>query len=237
MQVGSPRVCRCRVVYVTCAVALQRSYFDGLDDQILSNIVEKLGADLYLGPSPHPPAALVPVPKINSEAIPPEINSTPPLMAPCSPEDRSLSSGSHVYTHYPDAEAAKDCDASEAGSALQALACLNRRFRRLVYGQCSTCVCTVPTLISHAVRNMASHLTGLDLSHCGGTLHDHHCEPLRRLRGIRCLNLSNCCNLTGQALAYLSKASQLTKLDLSKCRYSSQRASLCTLDTIRCCFW
>eukprot|EP00892_Ulva_mutabilis_P010859 jgi/Ulvmu1/8145/UM040_0042.1 len=198
--------------------ALKRSYFDGLDDEVISKIIGFLGRDLYLGAAPIPSAALVPLTKINIVATPATTDSTPILTPRPSSKDVHISSSSHVYTHFPDAKAARNDDASNAGSALQALACLNQRLRKLVFAQCTTCVCTIPTLIPHAVRNMASCLTSLDLHHCGGLLHDHHCESLRHLRGIQHLNLSGCFHLTGQALAYLSKASQLTRLDLGKCR-------------------
>lgn len=197
---------------------MQRSHFDGLDDEILAKIISKLGDGLYLGSVPHLPAALVPVPKQCPADAQTEISCTPTLVARSSSQDLTRTSCSHFHTHYPDEDAAKDCDNFHAGAALQAIACLNRRFRQLIFNQCSTCVCTVPTLIPHAVRNMASHLTRLDLHHCGGLLHDHQCEPLKQLSNLQRLNLSNCYYLTAVALTYLSKATQLTWLDLSNCR-------------------
>lgn len=224
--------CYCAITFASGALILsetrcqnrldvQRSCFDALDDEIILNIIGKIGGGIYLGSVPHPPAALVPVPNHCCADVQTEITCTPKLVARTSPQDRVRASGSHIHTHYPDEEAAKDSDAVGAGAALQALACLNRRFRWLVFSQCSTCVCTVPTLIPHAVRNMPSHLTGLDLHHCGGLLHDHQCEPLRQLSSLQRLSLSSCVHLTGVTLAYLSKASQLTWLDLSNCRCAS----------------
>jgi hypothetical protein len=215
---------------------LQDTFFNTLDDGIVLRIFNNLGDTICLGAPPPPRAALLPLQtnKLGvelgapvSEASTPVPLRTPQLKPPTSaritlvydePTPKPVTRSAEDARVSDQLAPGNTVDAANA-TALQALACVSRRFRRLVFQHiCNSCICTVPTLVSHAVRNMSKGLTSLDLHRGGAFLQDHHIHCLPVAGGLRSLNLSECSSLTANSLASLRHHSNLTSLDLSHCR-------------------